>query len=170
MSQTHIWYFKESNILYFMILFQTVILTVVLVPIRVIGILILAVIAWCFVSIGLYRCTEEDLMLRPLKPWRRSVNICAKRRFNAKTKKFLGFYVRFPIFSFVRCILLEEFIGSKWKVNWHLSRRLRFWCVLHIPVSMTFWRRFLLVQHRISVVLHRDGFHFLGVSEPLVFL
>jgi lysophosphatidylcholine acyltransferase/lyso-PAF acetyltransferase len=50
---------------------QTAILTVLLVPIRVICIIVLLLIAWCLASLGLYGLSKEDLKRKPIvSGWR----------------------------------------------------------------------------------------------------
>ncbi|XP_037030614.1 lysophosphatidylcholine acyltransferase isoform X1 [Bradysia coprophila] len=51
--------------------FKTAVLTVVLLPVRVLIICILLVIAWGLASIGLYGLTMEDLQTKPMSGWRR---------------------------------------------------------------------------------------------------
>ncbi|XP_070508580.1 lysophosphatidylcholine acyltransferase isoform X2 [Chironomus tepperi] len=62
-------YWDKENELFDKI--KTAILTVLLVPIRVVCMFILLLFAWCLAYIGIYGYTREDLKLRPLKGWRR---------------------------------------------------------------------------------------------------
>lgn len=50
---------------------KTALLTVILLPFRVILILVCLVVAWALANIGLYGLSKEDLRTKPLVGWRR---------------------------------------------------------------------------------------------------
>lgn len=53
------------------IFFQTAVLTVFLLPLRVLIIVILLLVAWSVANIGLYGYSRDDIKLKPLLGWRR---------------------------------------------------------------------------------------------------
>lgn len=62
-------------ILYYNILtFQTGVLTVAVLPLRVAAIMVLLVLAWLLACVGLLGLSEEDLQAAPITGWRRSVD------------------------------------------------------------------------------------------------
>ncbi|XP_046397002.1 lysophosphatidylcholine acyltransferase isoform X2 [Ischnura elegans] len=52
---------------------KTAVLTVALLPLRVLIIAVLLVVAWCIAVIGLFGLSEDDLQKKPLSGWRRSL-------------------------------------------------------------------------------------------------
>ena len=52
-------------------LFQTAILTVVILPFRVMAIMLLLMMAWILACVGLMGLSENELRQRPITGWRR---------------------------------------------------------------------------------------------------
>lgn len=53
------------------VLFQTIFLTIALLPLRLAAITTLMILAWLLACLGLHGLSEEDLRRTPLKGWRR---------------------------------------------------------------------------------------------------
>jgi hypothetical protein len=51
--------------------FQTVILSIILLPFRTICIMVLLVLAWALAHVGLYGLSREELTSKPLTGWRK---------------------------------------------------------------------------------------------------
>ncbi|CRK91201.1 CLUMA_CG004884, isoform A [Clunio marinus] len=65
----NIW--DEENIVFDIT--KTIVLTVLLVPLRIFGILTILLVTWSIACIGIFGITHEELKRKPLKGWRRKV-------------------------------------------------------------------------------------------------
>ena len=63
------------NLVYFFYFLQTAVLTVLLVPIRALGICFFLLLAWLLAYVSLYGYSRQDLKMKPFSGWRRSVTL-----------------------------------------------------------------------------------------------